>query len=356
MAFGNRLKLARLRAGLSLAALAERLDNKVSAQAINKYETGKMMPSSGVLVSLAKALGVSLDFLMSSQVASLEGVEFRRRASASEREKAFVESEVIDHVERYLAIEEILDIPPSPSALDEIEPVIIDDADDAEEEAIKLRKNWDLGSDPIPSMTALLEDKNVRVIEIGLPDKFSGVTCRVKRGGNRKDVPVIVYNSINVERNRFTLAHELAHAVVKDARNIKAEKAMDRFAGAFLVPATHLKNEVGEERRALAYQELVRLKHLYGVSMWALLHRLKDAGIISEASLKNLFRTPARAWLKDEPLPLSPNGEIAKLEKPQRFENYVYRALAEGLIPANKAANLVKKPLADVERAVKGPQ
>lgn len=356
MAFGNRLRLARLRAGLSLAGLAERLDNKVSAQAINKYETGKMMPSSSVLVSLAKALGVSLDFLMSSQVAALEGVEFRRRANALEREKAFVESEVIDHVERYLAIEEVLEIPPSPSALDAINPTVIEDAQDAEHEAIELRKRWDLGGDPIPSMTALLEDKDVRVIEIALPDKFFGVTCRVKRGGNRGDVPVIVYNSINVERNRFTLAHELAHAVIKDAKKIKAEKAMDRFAGAFLVPAIHLKNEIGEERRVLAYQELVRLKHLYGVSMWTLLYRLKDVGIISEASLKNLFRTPARAWLKEEPAQLSPDGEIAKLEKPQRFENYVYRALAEGLIPANKAANLVKKPLADVERAVKGPQ
>ena len=54
MAFGDRLRLARLREGLSLEKLAARLDNKVSAQAINKYETGKMMPSSSVLVSLAK--------------------------------------------------------------------------------------------------------------------------------------------------------------------------------------------------------------------------------------------------------------------------------------------------------------
>ena len=314
------------------------------------------MPSSSVLVGLAKALDVSLDFLMSSQVVALEGVEFRRRASALEREKAFVESEVIDHVERYLAIEEILDIPSEPSALDDIKPVVVEDAEEAEEEANKLRHQWKLGVDPIPSMTALLEERNVRVIEIALPDKFSGVTCRVKRGGNRRDVPVVVFNSINVERNRFTLAHELAHAVIKDAKKIKAEKAMERFAGAFLVPSAHLKKEIGAERRALAYQELVRLKHLYGVSMWALLYRLKDVGIISEATYKNLFRTPARSWLKNEPDKLSLDGEVAKLEKPQRFENYVYRALAEGLIPANKAANLVKKSLADVERAVKGPE
>ena len=36
------------------------MDPRVSAQAISKYEAGKMMPSSAVLVGLGKALDVSL--------------------------------------------------------------------------------------------------------------------------------------------------------------------------------------------------------------------------------------------------------------------------------------------------------
>jgi len=52
--FGDRLKLARKRAGLSLRDLAARIGSDVSAQAISKYESGKMLPSSSVLVSLAK--------------------------------------------------------------------------------------------------------------------------------------------------------------------------------------------------------------------------------------------------------------------------------------------------------------
>jgi Zn-dependent peptidase ImmA (M78 family) len=165
-------------------------------------------------------------------------------------------------------------------------------------------------------------------------------------------VRVVVRRHVNVERDRFTLAHELAHALINDCKNAKAEKAMDRFAAAFLVPAEHLKNEIGTDRTAFAYKELVRLKHLYGVSMWALIYRLQDVGIISQANLKHLFRTPARAWLKSEPEPLK--GEIAKLEKPRRFESHVYRALAEGIIPATKAAGFLRRPIADVERAVKG--
>ncbi len=66
--FGDRLRLARKRAGLSLRELAERIGNVVSAQAISKYESGKMFPSSSVLVALGRALDVSLDFLMSSRI------------------------------------------------------------------------------------------------------------------------------------------------------------------------------------------------------------------------------------------------------------------------------------------------
>ena len=62
--FGERLKLARKKAGFSLRDLSKALDNRISAQAIGKYERGEMMPSSGILLALAKTLDVSLDYLM----------------------------------------------------------------------------------------------------------------------------------------------------------------------------------------------------------------------------------------------------------------------------------------------------
>jgi Zn-dependent peptidase ImmA (M78 family)/transcriptional regulator with XRE-family HTH domain len=356
MAFGDRLKLARVRAGLSLAALADSFEPRVSPQAINKYERGEMMPSSSVLVGMARALGVSLDFLMSSQVVALEGVEFRKRASVSEREKALIEGEVVDHVERYLAVEEILALPDAGSALDSIQPIVVPTLDAAEFRADWLRDRWEIGKDPIPSMTALLEERGIRVIEIDAPDSFSGLTCVVRRSGNKAPIRVVVHRHFNVERDRFTLAHELAHAVISDCQGAKAEMAMNRFAGALLVPADHLRGEVGTGRTAFGYEELVRLKHIYGVSMMCLLYRLKDVGAITDDRLKGLFRTPARSWLKDEPIPLSEEGDIAKLEKPKRFDSYVYRALAEGLITSVRAADLLRKPVRDVEAAVSGPR
>ena len=71
--FAQRLRLARKKAGLSMRELATRMSPSVSVQAISKYEAGKMMPSSRVLVGLGQALDVSLDFLMGGQVQALGG-------------------------------------------------------------------------------------------------------------------------------------------------------------------------------------------------------------------------------------------------------------------------------------------
>lgn len=52
--FGDRLRLARARVGLSLRDLSAAIDGEVSPQAIGKYEAGEMMPSAKILVLLAK--------------------------------------------------------------------------------------------------------------------------------------------------------------------------------------------------------------------------------------------------------------------------------------------------------------
>ena len=110
--FGQRLRLARKKAGLSMQGLADRTSPRITAQAISKYEADKMNPSSSVLVGLSKALGVSLDFLMGGQVEELVGVEFRKHSSTSARDRAHAEAIVIEMLEDYLAIEDILEIAP----------------------------------------------------------------------------------------------------------------------------------------------------------------------------------------------------------------------------------------------------
>ena len=98
---------------------------------------------------------------------------------------------------------------------------------------------------------------------------------------------------------------------------MKLEKAMHRFAAAFLIPKKHLLKEVSGARDALPpYDEIVRLKHLYGVSAASILMRLKDIGVLSDATVSYAFQTYARSWRTAEPMPLDPKGEHGKLERP----------------------------------------
>ena len=179
--FGQRLRLARKQAGLSMQALAESLTPGISAQAINKYEADKMMPSSAVLVGLSKSLGVSLDFLMGGQVHELQSLEWRKTSNASAQDRAKAEMVVIGKLEDYLAIEDILEIQQPDNPFAEVRIDQVEDDDALDRKALQVREKWQLGIDPIPSMTALLEDKGLKVIETDLPERINGMACHVER-------------------------------------------------------------------------------------------------------------------------------------------------------------------------------
>ena len=354
--FGQRLRLARKKAGFSMRELAKRTEPPVSAQAISKYEAGKMTPRLSVLMGMARALDVSLDFLMGGQVEALEAVEFRKDSRTSAKDRAHAEVLVTEQIEKYLAIEAILDMAPvDPFA--GLRTAQVQSLEDAEECANALRERWKLGFDPIPSMTGLLETQGIRVIEADLPERLDGLACTVKLAHGHPDTEAVVVSSrANVERRRFTLAHELGHRVIGGVSGpeLKLEKAMQRFAAAFLMPAEHLRAHVDGSRR-FTYGELVRLKHFYGVSAAGMLIRLRDVGVLSAAAVARAFRTYARSWRRDEPDPIAANEGLGAFETPRRFENLVWRGLGEQLFHPLRGAELLGRPLHEVEEAIRGP-
>ncbi len=354
--FGERLKLARKRAGLSLRQLSDALEREVSAQAIGKYERGEMMPSSGVLSRLASVLDVSLEYLLSEQVEKLDGIEFRKASSTTAGTRARVQTEVIDHLQRYLAIEEILGLDRSCWKAPRNGNRFLGTEDEGEILARDLRKEWKLGIEPTPNMTALLEDKGIKVLLFQLPKGVSGLTALVRRSRLGSTVPVIVVNrAITLERRRLTMAHELAHRLIAADSPVDYERASNIFAGAFLVPFDHLVAEIGKQRNALGYREIMHLKRMYRVSAAALLMRLRQVGIIDQSALAYAFQTFARKWRSAEPDPLEPEGEKGEHEVPRRFERLCYWALAEKLISPAKAGELLRQSLSQIEQGLRGP-
>ena len=344
----ERLKLARKRSGLSLRALSSAMGGIVSAQAIGKYERAEMMPSSTVAIALADALEVSLSYLLSPTTVSLESVEFRKLASTRARERAAVEGEVLDRVDRYLQVEEILGIDTTRREGPYGGPYRVDSVEDAERAATAVRAQWNLGGGPIPDMTDLLEERGIKVFKWSLPESVDGLSCHVRRVGG-PDVPVVVCSTDkSIERQRFTIAHELGHVVLDIPSDVRGEKACHRFAGAFLAPGAELMREVGRRRVNFGFAELIEIKHMFGISAAALVMRMRDLGIITEATLRDIFGGIGSSWRTDEPRPLT------KTERPKRFRRLCLRALAENEISESKAAELLRLRVSEIDRIMAG--
>ena len=344
---GARLKLARAASGLSLRELEDRIGAVVSAQAIGKYERDEMMPSSDVLIALAKALNVSVDYLLSPADVELEHVEFRKRELTA-KESAEVRAQILSAVEKYLAIEHILAIELN-HVFTEASRSETASLEDAEVAALQLRKKWNLGEDPIPNLCEFLEEKGIKICSLALPDGVSGVQATV-RTGNGKQVPVIVLNGTQAgERQRFTLAHELAHMYLKFHGSVDREKACNRFAGAFLIPKSMLIREVGPHRSSVAIRELFQLKLRFGASAQAIVYRLKDLGVINQSLYAEVFKIfSAKGWKVKEPVEL--DGE-----PPARFERLCFRALSEGVISEGKAAELLRVSVRELQKLIDQP-
>lgn len=338
MNLGERLKSARKRAGLSLRALGERAG--VSAQAISKYERGLDVPGSEVLIRLAKALEISLEWLLRPRPVETQLVAPAYRSHRSllgTRQRAQIEAQVEEWLERYLTLEDILGEQLS-FVLPEI-PRKIEQEEDAEDVADVLRRAWNLGEDAIPDLIATIEAQGIRVGIVSGPDHFDALMFSI----SPSEPVMIVKSDVPGDRQRLSLAHELGHLILEipeewDERNM--EKAAYRFAAAFLAPRAAVRRELGASRARLDWYELHLLKHRYGMSMQAWIHRAHDLGIISPTTAQESYRLfREQGWHRQEP------GDPYPPERTTRLERLVLRALMEEIIGEQRAAELLGRSL-----------
>ena len=349
---GERLKIARTASGMSLRALEEKIERAVTAQAIGKYERGEAMPGSMALIALARALDVSVDYLLADDDIVLEDIEFRKKAIAARRAEARVKATLLRDLERYLIVEELLGLPSvNWDRPREVPYPVVADVAEADRAARSLRSAWGLGSDPIPNLVELLEERGIKVLTVDVDDDIDGLTARVSRRGG-PTAPVVVVNPTHTgERQRFTVAHELGHLVLEVSPKLDEERAAHRFAGAFLMPAEVLWSEIGKHRRSLSIGELLDVKVLFGASVQAVTHRCKDLGIIGPTLYGRLFRQfGRRGWRTfpyEEPAPLA-------AEKSTRFDRLCFRALAEDVISESRAAELLEMSVWELDQRMDG--
>ncbi len=339
--FSKRLKSARILAALSQDQLVEKMGNIVSKNAISKYEKGRMMPDSSILLALSKALKVKPDYFFRPFTVEIENVEFRKKQKLSVKKANAIKQTVTDFVERYIEVEQLLNIA---SVFDNpIKNIAISNIHDIDKAAMQIRKKWKLGLNALPNVIDLLEDNDVKVIEIDASDEFDGFS-----GWADGKIPIIVINkNYNVERKRLTALHELGHLILNLDVNISdrdKEKFCFRFAGAILIPEPTFKFEIGNVRSHFSIPELVAVKETYGISIQAIMARAKDLEIINESQF-----IAFRKWIShnrtEEGL-----GEYKGSEHTFRFKQLIFRAAAEEVISLSKAANLSNQKLAEFRK------
>jgi len=330
--FGERVRAARRLAGLSQREAA-RLAG-VTAMAISKYETGKMMPSSGVLLQLAEALGVDIEFFLRPPGVRVEAVAYRCHPALAKRDRERAEAAAAEWIERYLEVEELAGIEAERvRVLDRRFPVAT--LEDAEDAAKGLREELGIGWGPITSLAGLLEDHDFRVGVIELPEKVDAMVFMI--GG--VSPAIVSREGIPGDRQRFSLAHDLGHLVLSLNGGLDEETACHRFAAAFLVPAQTARKELGERRKQISLLELHDLKHKYGMSMAAWIKRAREIGIISARYGRHLlaeFRK--QGWDRTEP------GEQLPPERPKRMERLLIRLVEEDVVGPRRASELLGRP------------
>jgi Zn-dependent peptidase ImmA (M78 family)/DNA-binding XRE family transcriptional regulator len=340
----DRLRRARILKGLSLQQVADQLGD-ITKQALSKYEKGKDAPNSTRLIRLAEVLGVQPEFFFRPDSVALGDVDFRKHSSLAKREQEAIKERVREHVERYLAIERCFESERlAPSFAQWSQHYVVSTSEDAERAAAKLRQDWKLGVNPIANLTEELEEHGVKVLHMEAHEKFDGLCALV----NDAREAVIVSNSERPgDRQRFNLAHELGHLVMRlpeEIHNTRQEENLcHRFAGALLFPEAQVREVFGNTRSKVLFREFMLAKEEWGISMMAILRRLYDLNIVSDSYYKNTARFwSMKGWRSCEPVRL-------EKERSFRMEQLVCRALAEDLIAPSRAAEILDKSVAEIE-------
>lgn len=335
--FASRLKQLRVSRGLSLDALAVAMGGVVTKQALSKYERSQAMPTPRVLTALARALGVKAMNLVTAPGVAIEVVAFRKASGLGRKESARVEGLAETLLERRIRLQELTgegdgtDIP--------VRGLRAASVAGSEKAAAAMRERWMLGRDPLANVTEALEEHHVHVLEIEAGPRFDGLAAVARHpSGEVAGAAVVSRHGVPGERQRFSLAHELGHLVLNIPAGVDTEKAAHRFAGAFLAPAETLLRDVGQKRRTVSIEELRLLKRRYGVSLQALVYRLRDLAVIAESQAAALWaEINCRGWKMHEPDEIEP-------ERPSWALRATLRALAEGLISAEETGTTQALP------------
>ncbi|MBY0308392.1 MAG: XRE family transcriptional regulator [Phycisphaerales bacterium] len=341
---GDRLRSARIAAGLSTRVLAERLAPrlKLSHATLANYERSATSPSLEVVALIAAELDRPLEwFLHTGKM--LRNVRYRHRKSlVTQTAQVQFEFAAQTWLDAYLYVEGKAREPLSKVAKKRVEDI---EGKTPEQRAKSTRRLCELSEEePVISVPRVMERFGVRVIEVDTQEAIDGLA------GLFGDEPVVALaRGLDGDRGRINAAHELGHVVAGDVHDeVESPEAhvnAFEFASHLLMPTTVLKRAI--ERKSMVH--LVEVKKQYGISLAAMVFRAQKLGYLSDAEAKAIWIEFAkRGWKQREPGRVAPDRAL-------RFEILFERAIALGQVTVEEVSVRSGVSVTDLKKRLAEP-
>jgi len=313
---GERLRSARVAAGMSTRALAECIAQrvKISHATLANYERGDTQPGIDLITAVADELGRPVQWFLQSGL-TLRNVRYRHRKSLV-TQTACVQFEFAAQtwLDAYLHVEGKVDEP-----LSEARAFDVDDVEGrtSDERARCVREMLGLKDDePLYSVPKVMEQFGIRVVEVSTDEAIDGLAALF--GSERV---AVLARGLQGDRSRLNAAHEFGHVLAGDVdAEVEDKNAHTRafeFGACLLLSPSVLKQAIG--RQSMVH--LVEVKKRYGVSLASMIYRAEKLRYITPRQAKDTWVEFAkRGWRQNEPGMVAPDRAL-------RFEELFERSI-----------------------------
>lgn len=373
MTIAENLARARSKSGLGQEDVANALG--VSRAMVSYWEAGSRGPNDRQLAALSR--------LLRSPIAVLVGAEevprapdvaamLMRGADHELPDDAFPGlQEFVEFLDSYADLADAAQF--SVRAMHQspfVSGVGFESADDARRKAEEVRAYLRVGLGPIGDIDALCELLGVTVYRAPL-----GLDLTQTVSGAFYNHPVVGFSIlVNLDmtrgRRRFTIAHELAHAlfhseseryIVSTSGKPPRERFADAFAGEFLMPAEGVRRvmeEHGFGPRIDDSAEVIHLQRFFDVSYITALVRLRQAKFLKQSRFDEFKELRPVLLARSLGFEISeeeygPRRDLWRLERfPPRFRRLLRHAVQHGVLSVPSAAALTRLSIDEMTELV----
>lgn len=347
----NRILEARESRAMSMEDLANKVG--VTRQSISKYEKGIISPSPETLQAISITLNFPIDFFFKEDCATTKNSSlfFRSKSNIPLKVKNACiyqikwTNEMKKQLEKYVDFVE-KKIVPIEKNYEELT------NEDIEELALTIRQKWNLDDRPIKDPIGVLENNGIIVSQFATNNycKFNGIDAF---SAWKDGTPYILYHSIpkSAVRTQFSIFHELGHLLMhpsiseNDAKKKTiidlADMQADRFAAAFLLPATSFPKDI----RSTSLKSLEAIKLKWNAAMSTIIKRCETLELLSENQINYLKRqmTTRKYWY-NEPL-----DNVLTITQPEILRDAIYLIIDNKIISKDSFINDSSLPTNDLK-------